>query len=282
MEGWHLTQRLTIAGILATLIGSLGLVLPASAPNPIVYPANSQIRSSLPKIARGITVEIQDSEFLGTGFLVKKKGDLYIIATNAHVVRAAKPPYRIKTVDGKVHSASLVVNQNFAAFDLALLQFRSTDKNYQIANLGTSPGAEEPVYAAGFVSGSDDLDAEITDFKLTDGKVSLVLNKALEGGYQVGYTNQIEKGMSGGPLLNDRGEVVGVNGKHAYPLWEIPNRYEDGTETCQDLSQKINGFSWAIPVESLMKLASPVVDIGKPKVSHPNKATENRKEQDGC
>ncbi|QEI44135.1 hypothetical protein BMF77_04766 [Dolichospermum sp. UHCC 0315A] len=35
---------------------------------------------------------------------------------------------------------------------------------------------------------------------------SIVLEKALERGYQIGYTNKLEKGMSGGPLLNENGQ----------------------------------------------------------------------------
>ncbi|PSB02479.1 S1 family peptidase [Merismopedia glauca] len=282
MNGSRLTQKLAIAGVLVAGISCLAVALPASAPNAIISPPNSQLKNSLQKIARQITVEIKDSEFLGTGFLIKKQGDLYTVVTNAHVVRAATPPYRIKTVDGQIHTAKLVVNQRFAQLDLALLQFRSPKNSYLVANLGKSPQGQQEVYAAGFVLGSDDLDAENTDFKFTNGKVSLVLNKALEGGYQVGYTNQIEKGMSGGPLFNPQAEVVGVNGKHAYPLWDIPNRYEDGTETCQRLNQTINGFSWAIPIETLVELANPVVDIGKPQKLVKKKATDPQIDRFGC
>jgi S1-C subfamily serine protease len=282
MHGSRLTQKLGIAGVLVAGISCLAVALPVSAPNATVSPANSQIGIPLRKIARQITVEIKDSEFLGTGFLIKKQGDLYTIITNAHVVRAATPPYRIKTVDGKIYTANLVANDSFGRLDLALLQFRSPQKSYLVANLGASPQRQQEVYAAGFVLGSSELDGENTDFKFTNGKVSLILNKALEGGYQVGYTNQIEKGMSGGPLFNPQAEVVGVNGKHAYPLWDVPNRYQDGTEACQRLNQTINGFSWAIPIETVMELASPVVDIGRPRRAAKGKATVPSNERSGC
>jgi S1-C subfamily serine protease len=282
MHGSRLTQKLGIAGVLVAGISCLAVALPVSAPNATVSPANSKIGIPLRKIARQITVEIKDSEFLGTGFLIKKQGDSYTIITNAHVVRAATPPYRIKTVDGQIHTANLVANDSFGRLDLALLRFRSPKKSYLVANLGASPQRQQEVYAAGFVLGSDELDGENTDFKFTNGKVSLILNKALEGGYQVGYTNQIEKGMSGGPLFNPQAEVVGVNGKHAYPLWDVPNRYQDGTETCQRLNQTINGFSWAIPIETVMELANPVVDIGRPRRSAKGKATAPSNERFGC
>jgi hypothetical protein len=73
-----------------------------------------------------------------------------------------------------------------------------------------------------------------------------LLAKALEGGYQVGYTNRLEKGMSGGALLNKRGEVVGVNGMHAYPLWDAPSVFVDGTQAEEKLRQQITRLSWAV------------------------------------
>jgi S1-C subfamily serine protease len=81
------------------------------------------------------------------------------------------------------------------------------------------------------------------------------LGKALEGGYQIGYTNELKKGMSGGPLLNRWGEVVGINGKHAYPLWNAPSIYQDGSQVRPALNEAIDRYSWAIPVRTLLQLA---------------------------
>ena len=77
----------------------------------------------------------------------------------------------------------------------------------------------------------------------------------MEGGYQIGYTNDIEKGMSGGPLLNARGEVVGVNGVHAYPLWGDPYQYKDGSEPNAALREQMSKYSWGIPIDTFKQLA---------------------------
>ena len=80
------------------------------------------------------------------------------------------------------------------------------------------------------------------------------MDKALEEGYQIGYTNDVKKGMSGGPLFNTRGEVIGVNGKHAFPLWEAPDFYQDGSQPCEPLQELITRSSLAIPIEKVISL----------------------------
>ena len=72
--------------------------------------------------------------------------------------------------------------------------------------------------------------------------------------------------MSGGALLNSRGEVVGVNGKHAYPLWESPELYQDGSQPCPALEKLITRSSLAIPIEKSIEL-NPQLKAIKPSSS---------------
>jgi hypothetical protein len=95
------------------------------------------------------------------------------------------------------------------------------------------------------------------ELKLTEGKVVFVLNKALERGYQIGYTNEIQKGMSGGPVLNQAGELVAINGIHAHPIWVMDTYYEDKTLPNDDLQKAIPLYSWAIPVDRILSQSCP-------------------------
>jgi S1-C subfamily serine protease len=177
----------------------------------------------LEKQGQAITVKVISKDILGSGILLKRQGYFYTVLTNAHVLRADNPPYRIQTNDNRIW----------------------------LADVRSSPAVGDEVFAAGFPSVEEE--TEKKGFVLTTGKISLTLYKALEGGYQFGYTNDIEKGMSGGPLLNRRGEVVGVNGMHAYPLWDMPSVFVDGSEADTALHQKITHLSWAVPIETVIK-----------------------------
>ena len=196
-------------------------------------------------------MKILSTDFLGSGILLNKQNSVYTVLTNAHVLRADDPAYHIQTPDGEIYKANVLKNMNFQNYDLAILQFYSIKKSYSVANLGTVPKVGDEVFIAGFPVGEE---SEKINFVFIGGKVSLVLSKALEAGYQVGYTNHLEKGMSGGALLNKQGEVVGVNGMHAYPLWDAPSVFIDGSEAEEKLHQEIVGLSWAIPIDKVVQM----------------------------
>ena len=240
-------------------IGGLSMLLSSSAGN--ISISAEETRTTKPPIqlsaaqlqekAAAITVKILSTDFLGSGILLNKQNSVYTVLTNAHVLRADNPPYRIQTPDGEIYQADVPKNVNFHNYDLAILQFSTIKKVYSVANLGTVPKVGDEVFIAGFPVGEE---SEKINFVFIGGKVSLVLSKALEAGYQVGYTNRLEKGMSGGALLNKQGEVVGVNGMHAYPLWDIPSVFLDGSQAEEKLHQEIVGLSWAIPIDRVVQM----------------------------
>lgn len=231
--------------ILVIWIGSLSIALSASTPFTSVY-AQYQSQKIYQK-AQSITVKVLAADFLGSGILLQKQGFNYTVLTNAHVLQAGDRPYRIQTPDGNIYAVNLSKNLNFGKNDLALLQFQSKRTIYAVASVGNSPVVGDEVFAAGFPVAEDG--SQVKSLALTTGKISLLLSKPLEGGYQLGHTNNLENGMSGGALLNRHGEVVGVNGMHAYPLWDAPSVFQNGMKADEQLHKMIIRLSWAVPIK---------------------------------
>ncbi|MHC5594491.1 MAG: S1 family peptidase [Nostoc sp.] len=252
--------------MLIACIGSLFISPLGSKPNLRVLDAQGSSQQStkqLQQLAKSIAVKVLSKDFLGSGILIQRKGSVYQVVTNAHVLRSGNPPYQIQTPDGRIYAADLSkisarsVSSYFNGNDLAVLQFRSPKLNYQVASLGyaSTLSVGNEVFAAGFPFDSQGI--QDTGFVFRKGKVSLVLDKALEGGYRIGYTNDIVKGMSGGPLLNRAGQVVAINGRHAEPLWGEPYLYQDGTQLEPPLLKQMSKYSWGIPIEEFMQMGSP-------------------------
>ncbi len=210
----------------------------------------------LTELARSITVKIIADSSGGSGVLIKKKGNIYTVLTNHHIVQD-NAISQVVTPDGKSHEAKLL-SIDFQDKDLALLEFQSTE-NYQIASLSNLANTNigNQVFSAGFPFGDNGTYNRDFAFKL--GRISLVLPQPFRGGYRVGYINDVEKGMSGGPVLNSQGKVIAINGIHSHPLWGNPYIYEDDTSPSDILRQRLERSSWGVPVETLAEFAPDVI-----------------------
>ncbi|MEK7554480.1 MAG: trypsin-like peptidase domain-containing protein [Patescibacteria group bacterium] len=145
----------------------------------------------------------------GSGFIVSQDG---FIVTNRHVVADEDADYTVLTNDGKKHEARVVARDPIQ--DLAIVKIESSRKDFptvalagsDVVKLGQSAiaignalGEFRNTVSVGIVSG---LSRAIT----ASGSGSV---ERLEGLIQTDAA--INPGNSGGPLLNLRGEVIGVN-----------------------------------------------------------------------
>lgn len=262
---------------LCLLILSACISSPSSKPQiytPSFYPANptptilwevlphqqpSQLDlEQLWTLARSITVKVYSGTNQGSGVLIQRQGQIYTVLTNKHVLNAGNP-YRVETPDGQVYFANLSSSIRFGEKDLALLQFRSPQTTYTVASVSrfTAMQVGDEIFAAGFPFAVEP-SLLMENFVFTTGQISLVLEQALVGGYQVGYTNEIQKGMSGGPILNRKGELVGINGMHKYPLWGDPYIFEDGSKPDRFLRTIMVHSSLGIPSKMFAQLTTPL------------------------
>lgn len=210
--------------------------------------SSSQLSTEqLQQLALSITVKVYADNAQGSGILIAKEGQTYTLVTNAHVIGRGSA-YRIQTSDGKTYDATLIkTGDSFAGDDLALLQFKSTN-NYTLANLAKAADLEKTktVYAAGYPFENDQL-------RFTTGTLSILPDKPLVGGYQIGFTNETQQGMSGGSLLNKQGKIVGILGQGSAPVLSEAYTFQDGSQPSKEDLQKMRDSSWAVPVATLTK-----------------------------
>lgn len=241
------------------------ICIPTTALLPVLGSSELMMRMgglSVPQIktlhhyAQTITVTVFVDGDWSSGIVIHRQGSTYTVITNQHVVDFGKH-FQVMTSDGRRYAARLRHHPGFKDNDLALLEFQSSKVSYPVATLASalslSPGM--PVFAAGFPISNDSRWSQARrqppqpTFHFTSGQISLVSPKVLVGGYQLGYTNPVEKGMSGGPVLNRQGQVIGINGMHAYPLWGDPYTFADGSKPNPALHKVMERSSWAIPIE---------------------------------
>ena len=214
----------------------------------MVGDAHPTVDAQLQQLAESITVRVIRENGAGSGTLIAKDGRVYTVLTNAHVVRPGKP-HRIETPDGKSYPAQIVkVTEH--AYDMAILQFQAA-ADYQVVSLASSPGkVSEPVFAAGFPS-------EARSLLFTRGVMQMFPSVALRDGYQIGYTNDIQQGMSGGPVLNGAGELIGINGMNAFVILQSAYQFVDGSYPSDAVRSEMNRLSWGVPIGRLAEVRIP-------------------------
>ena len=159
-------------------------------------------------LARQTTVRIQTGKSSGSGTIVRRQGQTYTVLTNWHVVAIVRGDRTIVTDDGILHRP-LGVPRRLGDTDLAIVEFRSAIE-YKVAPISAGPAAVgEPLRSVGFPAGTE-------VWAVARGLVELLLPKSLPQGHSLGYTNEVKIGMSGGPIFNAKGFLVGINGRGKY------------------------------------------------------------------
>ena len=176
----------------------------------------------------------------GSGVIVEKKevkvkkGSLflYFVLTNNHISSQSKEFY-IKTHDGLIHKAFVHPTSKFQKnnikIDLGLLGFY-TPYSYEKAVIGTSDKLEDgsQIFVTGFPC---NVSVEIINcpakFTFEPGRV-FKAPKLLKDGYQLGFTNPVSEGMSGGANLNIQGKLIGITGRRPSDVVDVPQyQYAD-------------------------------------------------------
>ena len=180
---------------------------------------------------------------IGSGFIIRDNG---VIVTNAHVVQNATN-ISVMMRDGTTHSAKLLGQDE--TNDLAVLKIEA--RNLPVAPLGDSDGLLIGEWAIaignpfGFVLAN-------SEPSVTAGVISAtgrnLLGSAEGSGVYVDMIQtdaSINPGNSGGPLVNGKGEVIGVNSSIYTP------------------SQGSVGLGFAIPINRARRVVEDLIYHGE-------------------
>ena len=202
-----------------------------------------QSESSVVKVNVQRTAQIIGSSSVGSGFVFDTFGH---IITNSHVVADAKKIV-VTFLDGRSYNAQLVGVDPFT--DIAVVKVNAEQAQLHPISLGDSSQLKvgEQIAAIGNpfgLSGS-----------MTSGIVSQLgrLLPAQDSGFSIPDVIQtdaaINPGNSGGPLLNMKGQVVGIN------------------TAIQSATGEFTGVGFAVPSRTLMKIVPTLIQDGE--YNHP-------------
>jgi Do/DeqQ family serine protease len=161
--------------------------------------------------------------------------------TNNHVVEGTTE-IRVATKDGKEYPAELVGKDERR--DLAMISFRTTD-SYPLATLGDS----DTVRVGDWAIAMGNPLGEQFSFSVTMGIVSAVGRTGGPGGNINDFIQTdapINQGNSGGPLVNIRGEIIGIN------TWIASNASGGGNV----------GLGFAIPINNAKRSIDEFISSG--------------------
>lgn len=245
-------------------------------------PAVAKNAQEIARIARPVTVQINSNALSGgSGVIIARTGNTYTVLTANHVVKRPDLTYTIRTGTGKSYPVHRVqrLQKRENAPDLAVVTFDSSDK-YPVATLGNSERAAigADIYVSGYPALGGQTAAE-RDYEFSPGIVTSLLSDRPQG-YTLRYSAVTVRGMSGGPVFDVDGRVVGIHGQG-----ESEGSVQG--ESGEEIAIK-TGFNSAIPInkfvalkpeigrsESEVKVSrATVVDVQESQLNHPNNARE--------
>jgi putative serine protease PepD len=243
-----------VAGqFLADRANLAGAELPEPGPGATERPAGSVANIAASVLPSVVTIKVQggEDEGTGSGFVIDTKGH---ILTNNHVVGGAANGGEIEVVlsNGDTQVATIVGRD--VSYDLAVLKIRRTDLKPLVLGESEKIVVGDQVIAVGAPLGLEQT--------VTTGIIS-ALNRPVSPGVgdEASYMNAIQTdaainpGNSGGPLLDLKGQVIGVNSAIA----RVPG-------TSGSTGGNI-GLGFAIPSDQARRTAEQLIKTGK--ATHP-------------
>jgi S1-C subfamily serine protease len=211
---------------------------------------NVRVYNAANKSVVNITTEAEVAGFFGddtstgtgSGFVIDKQGH---ILTNFHVVHendASRVSVQVKLFDGSAHEARIIGAD--ATNDVAVLSIKVPPEKLFPLTLGDSSVVMvgQKILALGNPFG---LERTLTSGIVSslDRSIKAKNGRTIKGIIQTDAA--INPGNSGGPLLNSRGQVIGVN-----------------TAIVSNVGQSA-GISFAVPINSISRILRQLIENGR-------------------
>ena len=202
----NMKHKLRILGIVLTVVVSMGST-PAFAAGEPVATLDEVEQATIYIEAKGRYWDFDNAEqkvgdWTGSGFIIDPSG---IAVTNNHVVAGASTLDAF--IGGKGDPISAKVLGRSECSDLAVIQLDAQDVNY-LKWFAETPKVGLKVYAAGFPLSDPQYDLQdgiISKAKANGDTTWSSIKQVLQ------HSASLNPGNSGGPLVTEKGEVVGVN-----------------------------------------------------------------------
>lgn len=203
---------------------------------------------------RAVTVQVINGEQKGSGFIIRDQQKRLWITTNRHVVGDAKEV--CITFADKTTLQGSVYTTKTSEYDIAFISVAHLKKEAPFAELDSQfePGGVNPVIATGYSADGN------TYLETTGVTVPILGGKRLDSGYSLTYSNQIEKGMSGGGIFSEDDQVIGMNALHSDPLWPGDWYDENGKKLRRNLGKKLDSVSVGIAIQTI-RLSLDLIDL---------------------
>ncbi|MBD2197653.1 MULTISPECIES: S1 family peptidase [Calothrix] len=219
----------------------------------INQPASAKTAKEVAQIAVPTTVRIDNSlgsNYGGSGVIISRDGNTYTVLTANHVVKSANTEYSIRTSKNKTHNVISVQNlqRNDSDPDLAIVKFESTEE-YPVAPISNSDnaGIGTGIYISGYpmsIENNNDREYEFTKGQITSRPESK------PQGYTMRYDAVTRRGMSGGPVFDVSGRVVGIHGQG-----DRDGVIKNESATGGEIEIK-TGFNAAVPINTFKEVIS--------------------------
>lgn len=219
----------------------------------ISQPVSAKTAKEVAKIAVPTTVRIDSSAGAnagGSGVIIAKNGNTYTVLTANHVVASQAQEYKIYTSKKKTHVVTSVENlqKTQTSPDLAIVKFESSEE-YPVAPISNSDeaGIGSGIYISGYpMSIENDNERE---YEFTSGQITSRPDKRPQG-YTMRYDAVTRRGMSGGPVFDVSGRVIGIHGQGDRD-GVVKNESSPGGQT-----EIKTGFNAAVPINTFKELIS--------------------------